>query len=101
MTSCARSSVDSVTASVTRVAGFGVGRSQIGVLDRPLLVLSALYGMVSPHFFLKLFALRRCVVTVWCACWPDQLSTAKNWFLNLFIFERVEVPGLRPGYRFP
>jgi len=43
----------------------------------------------------------RCVVTVWCVCWPDQLSTAKNWFLNLFIFERVEVPGLRPGYRFP
>jgi len=97
-----------VSQRVIHVAGFGVGCSQIGVLDRPLLVLSVLYAMVSAHF-LKLFAFRyiyiyiyiyRCVVTVWCVCWPDQLSTAKNWFLNLFIFERVEVPGLRLGYRF-
>ena len=36
---------------VIRATEFGVGRSEIGVLGRPLLVLSVLYSMVSPHFF--------------------------------------------------
>jgi hypothetical protein len=93
-----------VSQRVIRATEFGVGRSEIGVLGRPLLVLSVLYSMVSPHFFLNCLPLYiyiyRCVVTVWCVCLPDQLSTAKNWFLNLFIFERVEVSGLPPGYRF-
>jgi hypothetical protein len=50
--SCPRSSDDSVTAySAIHVAVFGERRSQICVLDRPLLALSVLYDMVSPLFF--------------------------------------------------
>ena len=102
MTSCPRSSDDSVTTcSAIHVAGFRERRSEICVLDRPLLVFICSLRHGESSFFLNCFPLYRCVVTVRCVCWPDQLSTAQNWFLNLFIFQRVEVPFLRPGYRFP
>ena len=56
MTSCPHSSDDTVTAhGAIHVARFGERRGQICVLDRPLLVLSILYDMVSPHFFLFAF----------------------------------------------
>jgi hypothetical protein len=80
MTSCPPSSDASVTAySAIRVARFGERRGQICVVDRPLLVLYILYDMVSSRFFYY-YCLRsyRCVVTVWCVCWPDRLSSAKT-----------------------